>query len=101
MFDFIRRKIIVFSPVFLAILERVNTTQGTTAMETYTVEQTLASLRSNVESDHNLPGFGTVYLDNARLPGQSDKQFRAHLSALSKRGDYKIIDGYAFGAVRM
>ena len=70
-------------------------------METYTVEQTLASLRSNVESDHNLPGFGTVYLDNARLPGQSDKQFRAHLSALSKRGDYKIIDGYAFGAVRI
>lgn len=64
-----------------------------------TVNETLASLRAEIEADH-AEGWGVVYLDNARLPGQSDHEFRAHLSALSKRGDYKIIDGETFGAVR-
>lgn len=66
---------------------------------TYSTEQTLAALRSEIEADH-ADGWGVVYLDNARLPGQSDTQFRSHLSALARRGDYKVIDGYAFGAVR-
>jgi hypothetical protein len=64
----------------------------------YTVEQTLESLRSEIESDHE--GFGVVYLDNARLPGQSVHQFRAHLAALAKRGEYKVMDGECFGMVR-
>lgn len=66
---------------------------------TRTVEDTLAALRNEIESDHS-EGFGVVYLDNARAPGQSDTQFRAHLSVLAKRGDYKVIDGETFGAVR-
>lgn len=66
---------------------------------TYTTENTLAALRAEIEADHS-EGFGMVYLDNARAPGQTDTQFRAHLSALAKRGDYKVVDGYAFGAVR-
>jgi len=61
------------------------------------VNETLAALREHVESEHN--GWGEVYLDNARLPGQSANEFRAHLSALAKRGDYKPRDGYAFGTV--
>ena len=65
-----------------------------------TADRTLASLRAEIEADHTVEGFGVVYLDNARLPGQSDTQFRSHLSVLAKRGDYKVIDGYAFGAVR-
>jgi hypothetical protein len=69
-------------------------------MTTYTTTDTLNSLRREIESDHSKEGFGTVYLDNARLPGQTDTQFRSHLAALAKRGDYLVIDGYAFGAVR-
>ena len=49
-----------------------------------------------------IPGkWGSVYLDNAVLPGQSVTQFRSHLSALSKRGEYIVLDGYAFGAVKL
>jgi hypothetical protein len=63
---------------------------------TYTTDETLASLRNEVEAiDTNENGtrWGVVYLDNARLPGQTDTQFRSHLSALSKAGAYKVIDG--------
>lgn len=66
----------------------------------YTVEDTISSLRANIEASHHCEGFGVVYLDNARLPKQSDTQFRSHLSVLAKRGDYKVIDGECFGAVR-
>ena len=68
----------------------------------YTTADTLASLRREVEAtDTTLHGirWGVVYLDNARLPNQTDTQFRAHLSALSKAGSYKVIDGFAFGKV--
>ncbi|GAA2884354.1 hypothetical protein GGQ99_005125 [Aminobacter niigataensis] len=59
---------------------------------------TLAALLENVEDEHE-EGWGTVYLDNARLPSLSDAVFRSHLSALAKSGVYKPIDSYAFGAV--
>lgn len=39
---------------------------------------------------------GALYLDNTRLPGQSGTEFRAHLSALAKRG-YQPIDNFALG----
>ena len=64
-----------------------------------TVELVLENLRKYIESDYDA-NFGTVYLDNARPKGVNDKQFRACLSALSKKGLYKPIDGLAFGAVR-
>ena len=66
----------------------------------HTTEETLNSLRKQIEADHTVDGYGIVYLDNARLPGQTVNQFRAHLSALAKRGDYIVIDGKCFGAVR-
>lgn len=68
---------------------------------TYTTEDTLKSLRDAVESGSFWEGFGSVYLDNARLPGQTSTQFRAHLSALARRGDYKPMDEKWFGAVRL
>jgi hypothetical protein len=63
----------------------------------YDVNRTLGSLIENVEDDDG--EWGIVYLDNARLSGQSGTEFRAHLSALAKRGVYKPIDNYAFGKV--
>lgn len=42
-----------------------------------------------------------VYLDNARPNSVSEKSFRSFLAVLSKRGVYKPIDGYAWGAVLM
>lgn len=66
---------------------------------TVTVDMTLASLRKEIEADHS-EGWGVVYLDNARLPGQTSRQFQSHLAVLSARGEYKVIDGQCFGAVR-
>ncbi len=68
---------------------------------TRTTQDTLNSLRRNVESDGFTAGFMTVYLDNARLPGQPASEFRAHLAALAKQGVYKVIDRDAFGEVKM
>lgn len=68
-------------------------------MTSYTVEDTLRSLRDEIEADHS-EGFGMVYLDNARLPGQTSRQFQSHLAVLSVRGDYRVVDGLTFGAVR-
>ena len=63
------------------------------------VEQTLASLRDNVELFMD-DQWGQVYLDNARLPGQSVHEFRAHLSTLSRQGLYKPEGDDCFGYVR-
>ena len=63
------------------------------------VEQTLASLRDNVENFMD-DQWGQVYLDNARLPGQSACEFRAHLSTLSRQGLYKPEGDDCFGYVR-
>jgi hypothetical protein len=64
-----------------------------------TTEQTLASLRANVEA-YKDDQWGIVYLDNARLRGQSAYEFRAHLSALSRQGLYKPEGDDCFGYVR-
>ena len=58
----------------------------------------LAALRAHAED--KTPGeWGDVYLDNAKPADMSHRSFRSHLAALSKRGFYKPIDGYAWGAV--
>jgi hypothetical protein len=64
-----------------------------------TTAETLASLRSQVEVHMN-DQWGQVYLDNARLQGQSVHEFRAHLSALSRQGLYKPEGDDCFGYVR-
>lgn len=65
----------------------------------YTVEQTLASLRAEVECYMD-DQWGQVYLDNARQSGQSAHEFRAHLSVLSRQGLYKPEGDDCFGYVR-
>lgn len=66
-------------------------------------QKVLSNLRANTESTETRDGvvWGSVYLDNARPSGMSDKVFRAALSQLAKAGLYKVIDGYAFGDVRL
>ena len=59
----------------------------------------LQALRANAEYSEN--GWLVVYLDNARPAGMSDKVFRAALAQLSKRELYKVIDGFAWGKVKM
>ena len=69
---------------------------------TNTVAATYSSLLANVESDvFGDEAWGMVYLDNARLDGQSTAQFRAQLAALAKQGLYKVVDGNTFGAVKL
>ena len=60
----------------------------------------LCSLRNNVEGN-NENGWKMVYLDNARPKDMNDKQFRGCLAALSKMGVYKVVDGYAWGKVKV
>lgn len=66
---------------------------------TTNVQLVLESLRKNTEYDVGNGWYG-VYLDNARIKGISDKEFRACLASLSKQGLYKVVDGYAFGEVK-
>ena len=61
------------------------------------VNKALVSLIKNVEDEDG--EWGIVYLDNARLSGQSGTEFGPHSSALSKQGVYKPFDSYAFGKV--
>lgn len=68
--------------------------------QTARVAAVLAALREKSESDAE-PGWRDVYLDNARPPGMDDKQFRAALASLARRGQYRPIDGFAFGSVKM
>lgn len=66
--------------------------------------QVLQALRENIEGrSHNdlVDGeFYDVYLDNAVPPGMSIYTFRSCLSVLAQKGFYKVIDGYAWGAVK-
>jgi len=59
----------------------------------------LESLRLHVENRDG--DWGDVYLDNARPSGMSETAFRAVLAALSRKGLYKPIDGYAWGRVQL
>jgi len=63
-------------------------------------EKTLKALRDASE-DYSGDGWRSVYLDNARPSGMSDKTFRSHLATLAKAGLYRVVDGYAFGDVKM
>lgn len=62
-------------------------------------KQVLSNLRKSAE-DHSAD-WSEVYLDNAVPVGMSDKSFRSTLAILSKAGFYKVIDGYAWGKVKM
>lgn len=59
----------------------------------------LQSLRDHVE--HRDGAWGEVYLDNARPVGMSETAFRAVLAALSRRGLYEPMDGFAWGRVQL
>lgn len=61
-------------------------------------ETVLKNLRDNAESEFR--GWGCVYLDNARK-GMPVATFRAALAQLSKQGLYRVVDGYAFGDVKL
>ncbi|TIU00669.1 MAG: hypothetical protein E5W55_02260 [Mesorhizobium sp.] len=63
----------------------------------FDTDETLVSLIENVEDEDG--EWGIVYLDNARLPGQSATEFRTHLSTLSKRGSTSPSTTTAFGKV--
>lgn len=65
-------------------------------------DQVLAALRANAE-DRNQPDAGwlMVYLDNAKPNNMSQKTFRSCLSVLSHSGVYKVMDGWAWGSVKM
>lgn len=65
----------------------------------------LQALRDNIEgrSATNLVEgeFYDVYLDNASADlGMSIYTFRSCLSVLAQKGFYKVVDGYAWGAVK-
>lgn len=62
-------------------------------------ELVLTNLRANAENKDD--GWGDVYLDNARPEGMSDKSFRSCLASLAGADLYKVIDGYAWGKVRL
>jgi hypothetical protein len=69
-------------------------------------EQVLQALREHYESDETGKDgskWGLIYLDNAwaALEGMSANQFRSHLAQLSKQGLYKVVDGYAWGCVKL
>lgn len=65
-------------------------------------QQVLAALRANSEDRYALPGTWTlVYLDNARPKDMSDKVFRANLGQLAKQKLYRVVDGYAWGEVKV
>lgn len=69
--------------------------------ETTTV---LNNLRKHIECEITAKDgskWGSVYLDNGKPDGMSDKTFRAILATLSKAGYYKVVDGYAFGDVKL
>lgn len=63
-------------------------------------EQVLSALRNNSEGCTE-NGWKDIYLDNAIPTGMNDKVFRAALATLSKQGLYKVVDGYAWGRVKM
>ena len=60
----------------------------------------LASLRRSAEGVDE-EGWGMVYLDNARPLDMKPLQFAGFLSALEQRHVYRVVDGYAWGQVKM
>ena len=70
---------------------------------TMNTETTLRALRTNV--DYEEGEWGVTYLENAKASEEcsdlSITAFRNHLAALTKRGLYLPIDGYAWGRVKL
>ncbi len=62
-------------------------------------KELLKNLRDSMEGQVDSNGFVMVYLDNARK-GMNINQFRANLAVLANHGLYKVVDGYAWGAVK-
>lgn len=60
----------------------------------------LANLRAHHEGQQTGKGWGMIYLDNARH-GMPTNKFRAQLAVLSKAGLYRVVDGYAWGEVKI
>lgn len=64
----------------------------------------LNNLRASTEgtfiTDKNGAKWESVYLDNARK-GMEQNKFRAQLAVLSKAGLYRVVDGYAWGDVKI
>jgi hypothetical protein len=68
-----------------------------------TSKQVLEALCEAAEGESYNGDWRDVYLDNAYAKlkdAMSVKSFRSHLASLSKAGFYKVVDGYAFGAVK-
>jgi hypothetical protein len=66
-------------------------------------DRVLESLRAKVEDVREAADgtrWGMVYLDNA-IGGMSVTSFRSCLAQLSKQGLYRVVDGYAFGEVKL
>ena len=65
-----------------------------------TANDILARLRRHAE-DVDEEGWGMVYLDNAMPSDISGHQYAGYLAVLQRRGVYRIVDGYAWGQVKM
>lgn len=59
----------------------------------------LQNLRNHAEGG-STPNWGMIYLDNARK-GMPTNTFRAQLAVLSKAGLYRVVDGWAWGEVKL
>lgn len=76
-----------------------------TAQKSAKAMTVLKALRDNIEGRSTQPlhdgEFYDVYLDNASGGlGMSLTSFRSCLSVLAQKGFYRVIDGYAWGAVK-
>jgi hypothetical protein len=60
----------------------------------------LTNLRNAYESVDSTGEWGMTYIDNAR-EGMEQNKFRAQLAVLSKAGLYRVVDGYAWGEVKV
>jgi len=65
-------------------------------------QKVLNALRASCEDRNQNNEWNHVYLDNASAGlGMTATKFRAQLSVLSKQGLYQVVDGWAWGNVKM
>ena len=70
--------------------------------ERYTIVDTYASLMMHAEAgqlDEDGAEWGRVYLEKARIVGQSPDQFQKHLERLCYIGVYRPTDDDAYGMI--
>lgn len=65
------------------------------------LEALLDNVEGYTERDASGVAWGSVYLDNARVAGMSPHAFAGYLSALTAEGQYRPMDDYACGLVRI